>query len=239
MIYLRRIHLLDNWFGNRPYMNNETILVLGLGRFGSAAARQLQELGATVVAVDKDPSLVSRLSSTLPHVVILDVTASEALAQLGLENVTCAIVGLTNLEASVVACLTLKEARVPEVWAKASSTTHSEILQRIGIDHVVYPEASTGRRVARAAADHMLDYFEFDDGFALARINAPAVACNRPVAETQMKTRNVVTIVGIKCGEGAFLSVQPDTIVHPGDQLIISGSTDAVERFARLNLPSQ
>ncbi len=40
--------------------NNRSVLVVGLGRFGSSVASTLDELGQDVLAVDKDPVLVNR-----------------------------------------------------------------------------------------------------------------------------------------------------------------------------------
>ena len=220
-------------FGPRP-AECGTVLVLGLGRFGAACARRLQELGMDVLAVDADLELVNRYVDTLEHVVRLDSTDSDALRQLGLDDVGIAIVGMANLEASIITVLTLKEEGVAEVWAKASSRKHGEILRRIGADHIVYPERSAGERVAHTVAGHMIDYFEFEDGFAMARTHAPALAWNRTLAESTIRTRYDVTVVGLKRPGEDFIYAVPETRVLEGDELIVSGTKRNVERFARI-----
>ncbi len=134
--------MLDKLFRPRPA--DGMVLVLGLGRFGIACARRLQELGMDVLGVDADLDLVNRYADTLRHVVRMDSTDADALRQLGLENVGIAIVSMAHLESSIITLLTLKEEGVPEVWAKASSRKHGELLKRIGADHIVYPERSAG-----------------------------------------------------------------------------------------------
>ena len=57
-----------------------------------------------------------------------------------------------NLEASVLTVLALAEAGVPDIWAKAITTKHGRILERVGAHHVVYPEQDMGERVARVLA---------------------------------------------------------------------------------------
>lgn len=212
-----------------------TVLVVGLGRFGSASAVRLQELGVDVLAVDSDLDLVNKYVDKLPHVVKLDSTDAEALRQIGLDNVETAVVAMANLEASIITVLTLKEEGVREVWAKASSRKHGEILARIGADHVVYPERSAGERVAHAVAGHMIDYFEFEDGFAMARTRAPQLCWGKTLAESGVRGRYDVTIVGLKRPAEDFIYAVPETRVLEGDELIIAGVKRNVERFARLS----
>ena len=226
--------MLDKLLGPRPSVQG-AVLVLGLGRFGVSCAVRLQQLGMDVLAVDADLDLVNRYVDTLEHVVRLDSTDSDALRQLGLDNIAIAIVGMAHLESSIITVLTLKEQGVPEVWAKASSRKHGEILRRIGADHIIYPERDAGERVAHTVAGHMIDYFEFEDGFAMARTHAPSLAWNRTLAESGIRTRHDVTVVGLKRPGEDFIYAVPETRVLEGDELIVSGTKRNVERFARLS----
>lgn len=219
----------------RPRGDTGAALVVGLGRFGSAAALTLRDLGVEVMAVDQDLALVNRFADALPHVVQLDCTDPDALRQIGLDAFSRGVVGMANLEASIITVLALKEANVPDVWAKASSAPHGEILRRIGADHVVYPEKSTGERVAHSIAGHMLDFFEFEDGFAMARTVAPSVTWDRSLGESGVRTRYDITVVGLKRPGQDFIYAVPETVVLRGDQLIISGVNRNVEAFARLS----
>ena len=110
-----------------------------------------------------------------------------------------------------------------------------QILERIGAHHGVYSEASTGRRVAHAVSGYMIDYFEFEDGFAMARTLAPSFAWGRSLAESAIRTRHDVTVVGLKRPGEDFIYAVPETVVLEGDQLIVSGSKRDVERFARIS----
>lgn len=51
----------------------KSVLVVGLGRFGSSVASTLNEMEQDVLAVDKDPEIVARWSSQIP-VVQADMT---------------------------------------------------------------------------------------------------------------------------------------------------------------------
>ncbi|MBA2574619.1 MAG: NAD-binding protein, partial [Nocardioidaceae bacterium] len=62
------------------------MLVVGLGRFGTAVAESLVRLNQDVMAIDEDPALVEKWSDELTHVAQADATDEEALRQLGVSN---------------------------------------------------------------------------------------------------------------------------------------------------------
>ena len=54
------------------------MLVIGLGRFGTAVARSLVQLGHDVLAVDERPEIVQRFASDFTHVVAADSTDTDS-----------------------------------------------------------------------------------------------------------------------------------------------------------------
>ncbi|MCO8274705.1 hypothetical protein M1L60_29325 [Actinoplanes sp. TRM 88003] len=128
--------------------------------------------------------------------------------------------------------LTLSELSVREIWAKAVSAKHGRILRSVGAHHVIYPEATMGERVAHLIASSMLDFFEFDDGFAIAKTRAPRHAAGRTLAELALRTKHGITVVGIKTHGADFEYAAPETVVPAEAELVVAGSTEMVQRFA-------
>lgn len=212
-----------------------TVLVVGLGRFGSACATSLVAAGSEVLAIDNDPVLVQRMADQLTHVMVADSTDEEALRQLGVESIEKAIVGIgSDIEASIMTVLALAQLGVEEIWAKAITKQHGLILERIGAHHVLYPERAMGERVAHAVSGSMIDYFEFEDGFSIARTSAPKMSWGRPLSESVIRSKFNVTVVGVKRRSADFTYAQPETVVLEGDELIVSGQTRLVEQFCQL-----
>ncbi|MCS6760053.1 MAG: NAD-binding protein, partial [Candidatus Devosia euplotis] len=50
-----------------------------------------------------------------------------------------------DLEVSILTALTVIEAGVPTIWAKANNERHSKILKSIGVKNVVYPRRAWAR----------------------------------------------------------------------------------------------
>ena len=124
-----------------------------------------------------------------------------------------------------------------ETWPEyvrriSGGATQAQIAERIGAHHVVYPEADMGRRVAHLVTGRMMDYIEFEDGFAIAKINAPEPTLNKSLAASQVRERFGVTVVGVKRTHEDFQHATPSTVPQAGDLLIVSGPTKKVEAFA-------
>ncbi|MGV0742374.1 potassium channel family protein [Mycolicibacterium sp. XJ870] len=211
------------------------IVVIGLGRFGGAVAQSLIRLGHEVLAIDENADLVQRWSDKLTHVVQADSTDSDALRQLGVQDLRRGVVAIgTDIEASVLTVLALHELGVDEIWAKAITAKHGQILERTGAHHVVYPEAAMGERVAHLVTGRMIDFIEFDDGFAIAKTSTPREAVGATLADSGLRSKYGITVVGIKRPGTDFTYARPETMVERGDLLIVSGPTNLVEKFSAL-----
>lgn len=213
----------------------EGVLVVGLGRFGESLARGLHEdMGVDVLAVDHDPAIVQRLAGDLPNVVQCDGTSEAALRQIGAENFDRAVVAIaTNIEASVLATLAMKEIGIGYVVAKALSEAHREILVRLGADAVVQPEHDMGRRVAHQIAAGLLDYIEIEEDYALAELMAPEDLIGVPLRDTEVRARYGVTIVSVKPPGGVYTYATENTVLERGEQILVAGTLKDLDRFTR------
>ncbi|WP_433716397.1 potassium channel family protein [Nocardia sp. CA-084685] len=209
------------------------MVVIGLGRFGSALARELVTHGSEVLAIDSSPHLVQQYSDELTHVAVADTTDKEALEQLGVPEFPHAVVGIgSNMEASILTTSLLADFEIPRIWAKATSRQHGQILERVGAHHVVLPEHDMGERVAHLVAGRMIDYIEFDDDYAMAKTVAPKAAIGKTLTGSGLRHYFDITVVAIKHRGGEFTYATADTVVAEGDHLIVSGRIEDVERFA-------
>lgn len=216
-------------------MQSTTVLVIGLGRFGSAVAQSLARMGHDVLGIDENATLVQSMADQLTHVVQADSTNVETLRQLGAAEIEHAVVGIgSDVEASVLTVLALVELGVGTIWAKATNERHGRILERTGAHHVVYPEAGMGKRVAHMVTGKMIDYIEFDDDYAIAKTRAPRQLAGKTLAASGVRTKFGVTVVGIKRPQQDFTHAQPDTVVHKDDVLVVSGHIEDVEKFAAI-----
>ena len=80
----------------------------------------------------------------------------------------------------------------------------------------------------------MIDFIEFDDGFAIAKTSTPSEVEGSTLETSELRTKYGITVVGIKRPGTDFTYARPETMVEHGDILIVSGPTTRVEKFAAL-----
>lgn len=211
-------------------------MVVGLGRFGAAAAEGLLHLGQNVIGVDSDLTLVQRYANLLNEAVQIDATDIDAMRLIGAADVGSAIVAIGHdIEASILAASVLLELGVPRVWAKAVSTRHGQILERIGVHRVVFPEADMGDRVAHGMVGRALDFVLLDPDFAMAETTAPRAAIGKSLGELGIRSRYDVTVICTKPPGEHFRLTDAATVLGADDRLLVIGEKDNVERFAQLD----
>ena len=211
----------------------DDVLVIGLGRFGGAAAIELQRLGHHVVGVERDPVVAESYQGKVAKIVQADASTPQVMTNLKARTFRIAVVGIgDSVEASVLCAMNLVDAGIPMIWAKSLSPEHAHILERIGVHHVISPEADTGRRVAHLLNGKLMDYIEFDDGFAIVKMRPPQEAIGFTLGQSQIRSKYGVTVVGVKAPGEDFTYAVPETKVTAHDTLIVSGPTELLERLA-------
>ena len=212
---------------------NDSTLVIGLGRFGSAVAATLDRLGREVLAVETNPAIVHQWTGRIP-LIEADATDMEALEQLGATDFGTAVVGVaTSLEASVLITGNLVDLGTPQIWAKAISRAHGRILRRIGAHHVVYPEFDAGQRAAHLVSGRMLDYIEMEkSGFTIVKMRPPSELHGFTVGEARIRSRYGVTVFGLMSPGEPFEYATAETLVGADDVLVVGGDAGLLERFA-------
>lgn len=212
------------------------VLVIGLGRFGAACAGELDRLDREVLAIDEGAELVQKWSERITHTVQADARNIDALKQVGAQDFSIAVVAVgSSIEASVLITANLVDLKIPQIWAKAVSQSHGKILARVGANHIIYPEAEAGERVAHLVSGRMLDFIQFDDDFALVKMYPPKPIRAVPLGKSGVRSKYKITVVGVKSPGKPFTYATAETVVSDHDLIIVSGTTGDIEKFAALS----
>lgn len=208
------------------------VAVLGLGRFGSSVALELESRSVEVLGIDSRQAVINSYADQLTRTAIADTTDPEAMTQLDLPSFDRVVVGIgSDLEASILTTSVLVDLGIEHIWAKAITRQHGRILDRIGVHHVVLPEHDMGERVAHLVIGKMMDYIKFEDDFALVKTRPPESLLDKPFSETRPRSAYGITIVGVKRPGDTFTYATEKTVPQRDDVLIISGTVSQVERF--------
>lgn len=212
-----------------------SVLVIGLGRFGTAAARELMALGHEVLAVDDSEEKVNEIAPDVTHAVELDASDEQALRDAGAGDFEHAIVAISsNTEASIFATMALKNLGVRNVVAKAATNLHGKILERVGASRVVYPEREMGQRVAHSfSIPNVLDYLDIAPRFGIVLASPPESFVGRTFRDLDLPNRLSLTPIAVRRGNNVTVNPHLDDAVAAGDQLILIGADDKLELLER------
>ena len=211
------------------------MIVIGMGRFGSALARELMATGHEVLGVDTDERLVQQMSHELTHTVKADTTDESVLKELGIQEFDAAVVAIgQDLEASILTTSLLLQMGVPNVWAKANSQSHGRILDQLGAHHVIFPEYEMGKRVAHMVSGESLDYVPIDKDFVMLKAEVPQSFDGKNLAELRIRSTYGVTVVAVTKGDGEYTPAFPETVLQAGDQIVVAGQVEPLNEFCQI-----
>lgn len=214
----------------------KTFVVIGLGRFGTAVARRLYELGNEVLAVDEDEELVQHMESYVTCAAVCDARDEGALRALGVRNYDCAVVAIgTNLAASVVITLNLKSIGVPQVICKAQDDTQKRALEKLGADRVIIPEREFGVKLAQSmTSSSILDFIELSRDCGIAELPLPAAWAGKSMRELEIRAKYGVNIIALRENSGVNVSPDASAPLKEGCILVVLGENSRLTRLTRL-----
>lgn len=211
--------------------SKKSVLVVGLGRFGSSVATTLTDMDQDVLAVDSDPDLVSRWSAFIPTVQA-DMTDVMAVEQVGASEFDTAVVAIgDSVEASVITAGNLLDAGIADLWAKSVSKEHARILQRIGARHIINAETDAGKRVGHLVSGNYLDYIEIEGPHTVVKVHTPAHVAGMTIEKARIHDRFGIVVVGIKSPGKEFVYGANEEYMHINDELILAGPQRQIDRF--------
>ncbi|MBX0300923.1 TrkA family potassium uptake protein [Cryobacterium sp. 1639] len=213
----------------------DSVVVIGLGRFGSALALELMANGTEVLGIDADEEIVQAHNRLLTHVVRADSTKEDTLRQLSVPEFSSVVVAIGgDIQANILTASLLLKLGIPNIWAKSVSEPHGEILRQLGVKHVIYPEKDMGKRVAHLVRGVMQDYIDIGEDFALIKTAPPQEILGRPLSETKVRTVHGVTVTAFHRAGLGWNYATMDTVIEAGDIILVAGQTQRVESFSRL-----
>lgn len=214
----------------------KTFLVIGLGRFGSAVALKLQELGNEVMVIDANAEQVQRISDRVTYAVVADARDETVLESLGAKNYECAVVAIgDNLAASILITLNLKALGVPQVICKAKDEQQRKALEKIGADRVLIPERETGIKLAqKLTSDSVLDFIELSNEFGIVEIKTPTPWIGKNLRTLNVRAKYGVSVIALRKGEQIVVALDPDYELSGSDVLVLIGENDQLTGVQKL-----
>lgn len=214
----------------------KSILLIGLGRFGRHIALKLNALNHQVMAIDHNEERVNALLPFVTNAQIGDSTNEEFLAALGVGNYDACIVAIgDNFQNSLETTYLLKELGARKIIARASKEMQEKFLLRNGADEVVYPEKQLAAWTAiRCSSEHILDYIELDDEYAIFELEIPPDWSGKSILELDIRKKYGINILGVRTNGKLNMNITPNTVFGHGTSVLVLGQEKAVHKCFRI-----
>lgn len=214
-------------------MQKKTYAVLGLGRYGTAVAKELVKNGADVIAVDKNEQIVQDSSVYLPICKCADITDPEVISELGISNADVVIVAMaSSLEGSILAITLCKEVGVKTVIAKCANETHRKILKRVGADTVVFPENESGTRLAKnLLTSGFTDILTLSDDLSLVELATRDEWVGKSLKELNLRKKYTVNVVAFRKNGKITAPVNPEELLDKDTEIIAIVNTAKLSKL--------
>ena len=210
----------------------KSVLLIGLGRFGKHIAMKLNELNHQVMAIDKKEELVNAVLPFVTNAQIGDTTNEDFLKSLGVNNYDMCIVAIGNdFQSSLETTSLLKELGAKLVISRAARDIQAKFLLRNGADQVIYPEKQVANWAAvRYSADHILDFIEIDDNYAIFEVTTPENWIGKSIAQIDIRKKFGINIIAVKQGNKLNLTVTPDMILKEDETMLVLGEAKNIQK---------
>ncbi len=214
----------------------KTFAVIGLGRFGFHVAKTLAELGAEVIAIDREEENVREISDFVTQTYILDAMDEKAMKEAGISNVDVAIVSIgQNVEANLIVIMVLMDIGITNIIAKAVTPLHGKLLEKMGVTRVVYPERDMAIRVAHSLLiKNVLEEIPLTPKHGIFEIKTPSIFIGKSLKELQIRKSYNLNILAIRRDKDLLINPSGDDLIQENDILLLLGSNEGIIELTRL-----
>ena len=214
----------------------KNILLIGLGHFGKHIAMELNQLGHEVMAIDNDEEKVNDVLSYVTNAQIGDSTDPDFLKSLGIKNFDVCIVTMSgNFQNSLETTSLLKELGAEFVVSAAKRDVQEKFLLRNGADKVVYPEKQMAKWTAiRYTSDHILDYIEVDDSYAIFEVQVPDNWIGKSIGKIDIRKKYNINILALKEYGKLNMAITPDTVLSNNISLLVLGDYKSLQKCFKI-----
>lgn len=224
------------------------IAVIGLGNFGSNVALELTELGAHVIAVDRNKERVEAIKDSVTYAATLNATDENALRSVGIHQVDAAVVCIgVDIEANLLCTILLKKLGVGRISARSISPLQQEILKALEVDSVINIGQEMGRLVARSLViENVERHIHLSPGYSVAEIKIPESLVGTTLRQARPRDKFNVNVVAIRKkrpqigrdGERTFEDYtenvpSPDAAFEENDIVVVVGHDEDIARFSK------
>ena len=213
----------------------KSILVIGMGRFGTYLAQNLADMGNQVMVVDKDEDIIERLAPRFTDSLAGDCSQEEVLKEIGVNNFDVVFVTMgASFQSSLEVSALAKDLGAKHVVSMSGSEIQSKFLLRNGADEVIYPQKDMALKTAvRYNAENIFDFIQLDNDNGIFELAIPEEWVGKDVVSANIRKEYNLNVLAVKKGGVETVLAIAGYVFAPQDHVIVAGSFKDVERLKK------
>lgn len=216
-------------------MKTKQFLVIGAGRFGSSVARSLYKQGHDVMVMDNDEEKVQQYSNEVTNAVKADASSESCLEAIDVKHFDTVVLAIgDDMQASIMAAILLIELKAKRIVAKARTELHGKVLDKVGVNQVVFPERDMGQKLARSLiAPTIIDMIELSDDYSVVEVNAPENMVGKSLKQINLRARYGISIIALRRNNGNKTIISPvaEEIINKEDIIVAIGENRCLKKM--------
>ncbi len=216
---------------------SKQFVVIGLGSTGTFLTKRLYDLGHNVLAIDINSEKVQDIAQFVSQAAVADCTRKKFLHEFPLAKADSIIVCIGSLENSLLTVLNLKEMNLNNLIVKAGDSSHSAILEKMGIKNIFQPEHDMAIELAekldRMGKPNMLDYMPLMEGYSIMEWKCPENLIGKKLMDANLINKYGVQVIAITDSKSKELNAIPKAQYEfrNDDILFLFGPNSALDKM--------
>jgi trk system potassium uptake protein TrkA len=214
--------------------NQDIYCIIGLGRFGSAAAQYLAEAGQEVMVIDREEQRVREMRKYTDMAFVTQDLSLENLRDMGVKNCSTVIICIgEKIDVNVLTAMHAINLGVPRVIAKAVSAEHGELLEKIGVESI-FPERDMAIRLGKKlTTKKVMEYIVLNNNVEISESQVPDWLVGKSLREVNLRNRYNVNVIALERGDKdeIIISIDPDEQFKAEDIIVVIGTQYDLRRF--------
>ncbi|MFC7082477.1 Trk system potassium transporter TrkA [Halorussus caseinilyticus] len=213
---------------------NEDLVIIGGSEIGYHTARLLEERGLHPRLIEHDHDRARELAEELPNTVVMenDATDAEFLAREHVDEADAVVAALESDEKNLLVSVLAKQLGAHRTVAVVESGEYVSVFETVGVDVAVNPREVTAEEITRFTRElhtENVALIENDKAEVLeVEVDDESVLVGRPIREAVADLPEGF-IVGAITRDESFVVPRGDTVVEPGDHVVVFVDRDALE----------
>jgi trk system potassium uptake protein TrkA len=187
------------------------------------------------MVVDKDETLIQQISSEVTDAVAADITSESCVGALGVRDFDAVVLAIgVDVQASIMAAILLIEREARYIVAKAQTDLHGKVLEKIGVNRVIYPEREMGHKIARSLiAPSIIDMIDLSNDYSVVELRARADMVGKSLQELNLRSRYGISVIALRRNNGGETNISPlaEEVVETGDIIVAIGENRGLRKL--------